>query len=199
MIPFSYNNDDNDIDINIGDDIDDIIDNIYLSQSSTSSLVFTIDMEQPYEHFHMITDKVAIGDYTTSYDNFDVIFNFNYPYNGATLGVIDTELDYDCGAIQQTLYKIGLLDTTIYSDMLMEIFIKLIPFLIESKGKRILFHCYAGISRSTTAAILYFILTTDMSLDEIYRLITSKRSHVNPNPTFRRIIEICYSMRSQIK
>ena len=197
MIPFSYNNDDNDIDID--DDIDDIIDNIYMSQSSSSTLVFSMDMEQPYEHFHMITDDVAIGDYTTSYDNFDVIFNFNYPYNGVTLGAIDTEIDYDCGEIQQTVYKVGLLDTTIYSDMLMEIFIKLIPYLIESKNKRILFHCYAGISRSTTAAILYFMLTTTMTLDQIYALITSKRSHVNPNPTFRRIIDICYSMRSQIK
>ena len=197
MIPFSYNNDDNDIDID--DDIDDIIDNIYMSQSSSSTLVFSMDMEQPYEHFHMITDDVAIGDYTTSYDNFDVIFNFNYPYNGVTLGAIDTEIDYDCGEIQQTVYKVGLLDTTIYSDMLMEIFIKLIPYLIESKNKRILFHCYAGISRSTTAAILYFMLTTTMTLDQIYTLITSKRSHVNPNPTFRRIIDICYSMRSQIK
>ena len=194
MIPFSYNNDTNDID----DDIEDIIDDIYMSESTTSSLVFTMDIEPSYEHFHMITDNIAIGNYMTPYTNFDVIFNFNYPYNGVTLGAIDTEIDYSHGIIQKIVYKIGLLDTTIYSDTLMEIFIKLIPFLIESKGKRILFHCYAGISRSTTAAILYFILTTDMSLDEIYTLITSKRTHVNPNPTFRRIIEICYSMRSHI-
>jgi predicted protein tyrosine phosphatase len=78
----------------------------------------------------------------------------------------------------------------------MEIFINLIPYLIAAKGKRILFHCYAGISRSTTAAILYFILTTTMTLDEIYTLLTLKRSHINPNPTFRRIIAICYSMRA---
>lgn len=193
MIPNSYHSEDAKI-----DEIEDIIDNIYMSEASTSSLVFTMEIEQSYEHFHMITDHVAIGDYITPYANFDVIFNFNYPYNGATLGVIDTEIDYHHGVIQKTLYKIGLLDTTEYSHMLMEIFINLIPYLIASKGKRILFHCYAGISRSTTAAILYFMLTTTMTLDQIYTLITSKRSHINPNPTFRRIIDICYSMRAHI-
>jgi hypothetical protein len=193
MIPFSY---DNDEDI---DEIEDMIDTIYRSEASASNLVFTIEMEKPYEHFHMITEHIAIGDYTTPYANFDVIFNFNYPYNNAALGIIDIEMEYNHGAIQKTLYKVGLLDTTEYSDTLMETFIKLIPYLMEAKGKRILFHCYAGISRSTTAAILYFILTTTMSLDEIYTLITSKRTHVNPNPTFRRIITICYSMRSHIK
>jgi protein-tyrosine phosphatase len=192
MIPFSYHND---TDATIEDTIEDSID---MSESSTSYLVFTMEIEPPYEHFHMITDHVAIGDYTTSYDNFDVIFNFNYPYNHVALGAIDTEIDYRHGAIQKTVYKIGLLDTTEYSDTLIEIFINLIPYLIASKGKRILFHCYAGISRSSTAAILYFMLTTTMTLEQIYALLLSKRSHINPNPTFRRIIDICYSIRTRI-
>jgi protein-tyrosine phosphatase len=191
MIPFSYDNDDI-------EDIEDIIDTIYRSESSASNLIFTMDIEPPYQHFHMITDHIAIGDYRSSYENFDVIFNFNYPYNHVVLGEIDTEMDYHHGAIQKTVYKIGLLDTTDYSDTLMEIFIKLIPYLMEAKGKRILFHCYAGISRSSTAAILYFILTTTMTLDEIYTLLTSKRSYIDPNPTFRKIIDICYSMRAHI-
>jgi protein-tyrosine phosphatase len=190
MIPFSYHTD-----ATIEDTIED---NIDMSESSTSHPVFTMEIEPPYEHFHMITDHVAIGDYTTSYDNFDVIFNFNYPYNHVALGAIDTEIDYHHGAIQKSVYKIGLLDTTEYSDTLMEIFINLIPHLIASKGKRILFHCYAGISRSSTAAILYFMLTTTMTLEQIYALLLSKRSHINPNPTFRRIIDICYSIRTRI-
>lgn len=197
MIPFSYNNDNDNDDIDA--DLEDIIDNIFMDSSTSSTLVFNMDIERPYEHYHMITDMIAIGDYTTPYQPFDVIFNFNYPYNGALLGVIDSELDYESGIIKKTVHKIGLLDTTIYSDTLIEIFIKLIPYLIEAKGKRILFHCYAGISRSTTAAILYLMLTTKLTLQEIYALIESKRFHVNPNPTFRRIIDICYSMRSQIK
>ena len=191
MIPFSYNDD---------DDIEDIIDSIFMDDSTTNSgTIFTMDIEQPYQHYHMITDHVAIGDYTTPYDNFDVIFNFNCPFNGAAVGTIHIEMDYYNGAIQKTIYNVGLLDTTIYSNTLLDIFTNLIPYLIEAKNKRILFHCYAGISRSSTAAILYFILTTSMTLDEIYTLLTSKRSHINPNPTFRKIIDICYSMRTQFK
>lgn len=188
MIPITYDE----------EDIEDIIDSIYKDAPAASQLVFTMELEPPYQHFHMITDHVAIGDYTTPYTNFDVIFNFNYPHNDVSLGGIDTEIDYRHGAIQKTVYKIGLLDTTDYSDTLMEIFITLIPYLLEAKGKRILFHCYAGISRSSTAAILYFMLTTTMTLDEIYALLTSKRSHIDPNPTFRRIIAICYAMRAHI-
>jgi len=189
MIPITYDEE---------DDIDDSIDSIYKDAPAASNLVFTMELEQPYQHFHMITDHVAIGDYLSFYSTFDIVFNFNYPHNNVALGAIDTEMDYYHGAIQKTVHKIGLLDTTDYSDTLMEIFIKLIPYLMEAKGKHILFHCYAGISRSTTAAILYFILTTTMTLDEIYTLIRSKRSHIDPNSTFRRIINICYSMRSHI-
>lgn len=179
------------------DDIEDIIDSIFSDDAMIKNdAIFTMEVEQPYRHFHMITDNIAIGDYTTSYDNFDVVFNFNYPYNGTKLGAIDTEIDYSNGSIQKTVYKVGLLDTTVYNDTLLRIFTDLIPYLVESKDKRILFHCYAGISRSSTAAILYFILTTKMTLEEIYKLLESKRSHINPNPTFRRIIDICYSMRS---
>lgn len=182
------------------DDIEDIIDSIFSDDTPIKNdTIFTIDVEQPYRHFNMITDRIAIGDYTTPYNNFDVVFNFNYPYNGAKLGTIDTEIDYCNGSIQKTVYKIGLLDTTVYNDTLLTIFTNLIPYLVESKDKKILFHCYAGISRSSTAAILYLILTTPMSLDEIYKLLESKRSHVNPNPTFRRIIDICYSMRSHFR
>ena len=192
MMPYIHNEDEQ--------EIEDIIDSIFNdSPLSVSEPVFTMDAEQKYKCFHMITDTIAIGDYTSSYKDFDVIFNFNYPYNDVALGKIDTEVDFYNGAIQKTIYKIGLLDTTIYNDMLLETFTNLIPHLIQSKDKRILFHCYAGISRSSTAAILYLILTTSMPLNEIYQLLESKRPYINPNPTFRRIIDICYSMRSHFQ
>lgn len=191
MIPFSFED----------DNIEDIIDSIIAADSSAGSdPVFTMDIEPRYQSYHMITDKIAVGDYTTPYDDFDVVFNFNYPYNGASLGAIDTEIEMSHGSIvQKIVYRIGLLDTTIYNDTLLRIFTNLIPYLVHSKDKRILFHCYAGISRSSTAAILYLMLTTSMPLEEIYTLLQSKRSYINPNPTFRRILDICYSMRSNFQ
>jgi protein-tyrosine phosphatase len=147
------------------------------------------------ESFHMITDTVAIGDWTSSYEPFDVIFNFNYPPNGAQYQQI-----HRSSVIHQNkekiIYTIGLLDTVDYTHELVHIFMNLLPYLGEERGKRILFHCYAGISRSTTAAIIYFMITSELSLSSIYDMIVSKRSFILPNPTFCKILSICETQRN---
>jgi protein-tyrosine phosphatase len=138
----------------------------------------------------MITNTVAIGDYTSSYEPVDVIFNFNYPQNGATFGNIHmTEIP------EKIIYTIGLLDTTVYDIQLLSIFMELGPYLTKLKGKRILFHCYAGISRSSTAAIMYFMMTTCLPMDTIFKMVLSKRSIIDPNPAFRHILHICNHKR----
>jgi len=159
----------------------------------SEELVFDIDDIQPppYQPYHMITNTIAVGDYTTPYEPFDVIFNFNYPQNGATLGKIHTtEIS------EKIIYLIGLLDTTIYTIQLLYIFMELGPYLAKSKGKRILFHCYAGISRSSTAAIMYLMMTTYLSLEAIFKMVLSKRPFINPNAAFRRILHICNHKRN---
>jgi protein-tyrosine phosphatase len=162
----------------------------------SDDLVFDIDDVQPlpYQPYNMITNTVAIGDHTSSYEPFDVIFNFNYPQNGAFLGKIH-RIDY---IPEKIIYTIGLLDTTIYNTQLLYIFMELGTYLTKLKGKRILFHCYAGISRSSTAAILYFMMTTCLSMDTIFKMVRSKRSIINPNPTFRYILQICNHKRQII-
>jgi protein-tyrosine phosphatase len=158
----------------------------------SDDLVFDMEdiLPPPYQSYHMITNTIAIGDHTSSYEPFDVIFNFNYPQNGATLGKIHTT-----ETSEKIIYLIGLLDTTIYTIQLLYIFMELGPYLAKSKGKRILFHCYAGISRSSTAAIIYFMMTTYLSLDAIFRLLLDKRPFINPNPAFRHILHICNHKR----
>jgi len=160
----------------------------------SDDLVFDMEDIQPppYQPYNMITNTVAIGDYTSPYEPFDVIFNFNYPQNGATLGKIHTTIDHTPGKI---IYLIGLLDTTVYTIQLLYIFMELGPYLAKSKGKRILFHCYAGISRSSTAAIMYFMMTSYLSLEAIFRLLLSKRPFIDPNPAFRHILHICNHKR----
>ena len=160
---------------------------------TSEDLVFDIDDIQPppYQPYHMITNTIAIGDYTTPYEPFDVIFNFNYPQNGATFGTIHTT-----ETPEKIIYTIGLLDTTKYTIQLLYIFMELTPYLAKSKGKRILFHCYAGISRSSTAAIMYLMMTTYLSLEAIFRMVLSKRPFIDPNPAFRRILHICNHKRN---
>jgi protein-tyrosine phosphatase len=159
----------------------------------SEELVFDIDDIQPppYQPYHMITNTIAVGDYTTPYEPFDVIFNFNYPQNGAILGNIHTT-----ETPEKIIYTIGLLDTTIYTIQLLYIFMELTPYLAKSQGKRILFHCYAGISRSSTAAIMYLMMTTYLSLEAIFKMVLSKRPFINPNPAFRRILHICNHKRN---
>jgi len=167
--------------------------------TSDSDLVFSIEDVQPppYQPYHMITSMLAVGDYTSSYDSFDVIFNFNYPQNGATFGNIHTRIEYNNHS-EKIIYTIGLLDTTVYTIQLLYLFMQLGPYLVKSKGKRILFHCYAGISRSSTAAMMYLMMTTHLPIDTIFTMARSKRPMINPNPAFRHILSICNNKRKII-
>lgn len=161
----------------------------------SDDLVFDIDDIQPppYQPYHMITNTVAIGDYTSSYESFDVIFNFNYPQNGATLGKIHKMIEHE-----KIIYTVGLLDTTVYNTQLLSIFMDLGPYLTNVKGKRILFHCYAGISRSSTAAIMYLMMTSYLPMETIFKIVASKRPIIDPNPAFRYILHICNRERKII-
>jgi hypothetical protein len=167
--------------------------------SDSDDLVFSIeDIHTPaYQYYDMITNTIAVGDYRSSYESFDVIFNFNYPQNGATFGKIHSRTEYH-NRIEKIIYTIGLLDTTVYSVPLLYLFMQLVPYLIKSKGKRILFHCYAGISRSSTAAIMYLMMTTYLSIDTIFTMVVAKRPMINPNPAFRHILSICNNKREII-
>ena len=158
----------------------------------------------PYDNLHgihhtptsytMITDTVAIGDWTSSYEPFDVIFNFNYPPNRATHHQIHRSSVYHNNK-EKIIYTIGLLDTTHYTEDLLQVFISLLPHLNIERGKRILFHCYAGISRSSTAAIIYFMITTNKPLLSIYHMTVEKRRRIHPNSAFRHILDLCETHR----
>jgi hypothetical protein len=52
--------------------------------------------------------------------------------------------------------------------------------------KSILVHCYAGMSRSSTILIAYFMRKNKMTFKEAFEFVKSKRSIVEPNPDFRK-------------
>ena len=52
-------------------------------------------------------------------------------------------------------------------------------------GNTIIVHCFAGVSRSTTMIIAYFIKYKKMNYEESIKFIKSKRSIANPNYGFQ--------------
>ena len=135
--------------------------------------------------YHMITDNIAIGDYNSPYDDFDIIVNLNYPYNYVqvykiTRNVMDNKLIYNIGLYDGVDQPMGKILEIMISELLKE--------LKESPNKKILFHCYAGISRSSTLAIALIHKLTKMPLVDIYKLAVSKRPQVEPNTGFIRAL-----------
>lgn len=155
-----------------------------------------------YRNYHYITDRVAIGNSSTSYDLFDIIVNMDCPNNGMTPGqLIYSYREKD----RKHIIKCGIQDCSQdeyepFAKHVFEEITKALQILIKKgelkKNKkypeypRILFHCYAGVSRSVAAATWYLSKTTNLSTESIFEMIKEKRKVANPNPCFRKILKI---------
>ena len=51
-------------------------------------------------------------------------------------------------------------------------------------GGRVMVHCHAGISRSSSIILAYLIKYKNMSFDEALATAQKKREKINPNPGF---------------
>jgi dual specificity MAP kinase phosphatase len=127
----------------------------------------------------MITDLIAVGDCESSYEDFDIIVNLFLEDNGCELNqVVFVEDNY------KKIYNLGLIDSPEYKDTALYLLTYIIPELITQGNKKILFQCYAGVSRSATFAIAYLMVTLKLSIDDAYNLVKSKRSIIHPNYGF---------------
>jgi protein-tyrosine phosphatase len=133
----------------------------------------------------MITDNVAVGNYLSSYEPFDVIVNMCFPQNGVTHRQIDIQQSMNNGRVK-LLIRIGVNDDP--SEDMGSLLSKLIPYLVALRRQypaiTILFHCFAGISRSSTAAIAYLMAVENISLQEAYQMVKNKRPIIQPNEGF---------------
>jgi protein-tyrosine phosphatase len=64
----------------------------------------------------------------------------------------------------------------------------------QLSNKKILIHCYAGISRSSTIVIGYLMCKYNMSLENAYFLTKSKRNIINPNYGFYLQLQVLESL-----
>jgi protein-tyrosine phosphatase len=135
--------------------------------------------------YDMVTEHVAIGSYQASYQPFDVVINLDYPYNK----VEKNEIKH---GQENTSYVIrcGYHDN---DEMQLEHIQYVVQLLTDFEKKAdkplyLLFHCYAGVSRSVTLAIAYLTQRENKTAKEIYDKIKQVRPRVNPNPHFRKLI-----------
>jgi dual specificity MAP kinase phosphatase len=145
---------------------------------------------EKHHTYDMITDMVAIGSYQASYDQFDLIINLDYPENNVKFGKIVT-INKGNKRIIACGYNDTIKDGGLTYDKLEDLLNRIDDFKKEiQKDIKILFHCYAGISRSSTVAIAYLSKINNKTTKEIYELVKEKRPRINPNETFRKMIEL---------
>lgn len=56
---------------------------------------------------------------------------------------------------------------------------------VHNRNGRILIHCNAGVSRSSTVCIAYLMLCRNMNFDSAFALVKSKRECIRPNDGFQ--------------
>jgi protein-tyrosine phosphatase len=131
----------------------------------------------------MINEFIAVGDCESSYEEFDIIVNLFLEDNGCELNQIILVIDNG-----KKIYNVGLIDKPEYKDEALYLLSSIIPELVNEKNKKILFHCYAGVSRSATFAIAYLMITNNLSVNDAYNIIKLKRNCIQPNDGFMQTL-----------
>lgn len=136
-----------------------------------------------YTNYNWIDENIAIGDYKSDYSEFDIIVNLDCPNNGVDHHSIDMQCLEKIG---KHIYRIGCYDSERENmeSLIKTLLPELVSYYIRNNNIRILFHCYAGISRSSTLAIAFLCIAKKYPLFTAYGLAKSKRSIINPNRGF---------------
>lgn len=130
--------------------------------------------------YHMITENIGVGSRCSKYDDFDVIVNCDYPENEAKEDEITIQKYND-----KMIIHVGLLDSSNKSKKALDYMKKITPVIYKLyKDKKILFHCFAGMSRSPMFAIAYLSYSLKISLEEAHSMVKNKRKFIEINEGF---------------
>ena len=150
---------------------------------------FDMELDRtPLIQYHWITDTIAVGSLYSKYDAFDVIVNLAYRYDG------DGFMKHEIRTSEEQnkfIIKIGLHDMP--GEPIDKILERLIPVLVDciqtDPTLKILFHCQAGISRSSSCAIALLAKLNGLTFDEALRVAQSKRAIIQPNEGFCKMVK----------
>jgi hypothetical protein len=134
-----------------------------------------------------ITPFLSIGNHRSSYKPFDIVVNADYPNNYIQNKKIGRLEHVHC-----TIFLIGLCDHD--SEEINTYIDNLIPrlSLVYQENSRILFHCYAGKSRSVVLALAFLVEIVGMTFEDAYELVKEKRPCIKPREHFINIVRERY-------
>lgn len=138
------------------------------------------------EQYTMITPYLAVGSLYSHYDEFDLIVNMAYRYDG------DGFLKHQITTTNENgkmIIRIGIHDTPL--EPLYKILPDIIPILLNAlqDNKKILIHCQAGMSRSASVAIALVAKYDTLTFTEALRYVKEKRPIVKPNEGFYKMVQ----------
>ncbi|KAJ3423912.1 dual specificity protein phosphatase [Anaeramoeba flamelloides] len=126
-----------------------------------------------------ITKQIYLSDYFTAC-NERVIKKYRISH------IVRLLEDPNSGRIENVTYFYRNWEDT-FSYFIIEDLIELFNFVGESlktKKNRILFHCFAGVSRSSSAVISYLMRKKNCSYEKAHKLVHKKRPIIFPNSSF---------------
>ena len=130
--------------------------------------------------FHMITENIAVGSCSSKYNNFDIIINTNFPENEAKENDITIQRKDN-----KIIIHVGLLDSPHKDKIALDYMKQIIPVIYKLyKDKKILFHCFAGMSRSAMFAVAYLSYSLKINIDQAHDMVKNKRKFIEINKGF---------------
>jgi hypothetical protein len=167
------------------------IDNQHISMQNTLSAGRMQEMlSSTIIPFHMITENMAIGDYTSSYETFDIIINANFMGDSQKCKHHDMSTTTNNGKQVTYISMYDNMEEKAYMKMILH---SMIPVLIHHVKRnlliKILFHCYAGVSRSGSFGVAFMAHLYGLTYEDALQKIREKRVQVDPNPGFVEAIK----------
>jgi len=135
-----------------------------------------------YEISEIMKNLYLSGKYGEQfYKNYDVIINLNYPENKVPRGCMIVD--------KGKLYRLGIEDS--HTEDLYTYFDILSALILTSlkNNKKVLVHCHAGISRSVSVILAFFVKYGKTSVENAYKKVNNKRSIAGPNQGFLKQLE----------
>ena len=144
-------------------------------------------LPKDFQDFHWITPNIALGNIKAG-TQFDRLKQNNISAIVVALPTLPrVKMEYvnnNLSFLHISSMDHPQQDLSMYFPMVYEF----ISSFVDS-GKKVLVHCHAGVSRSTTLLASYLMSKNDRGRDEILRHIKSKRSYINPNSGFLKQLQ----------